>query len=743
MKIALFLLSTWSAHAGPTLEETRTALASEQMVVREKATRELWQNGAASLPILEELSKNEDPEVALRADFVRRRLRMGLKPDSPEDLLDLAEALEQAAPEKRLSRLIDLLDHVEGAPSALILLDHWARHGLDQPDRLVALARMVTESLLERRGDWQRFFTWDLSPPCRAAIIVEVARQDLPMQSSMIAILGRMETAEVYRHLQTFTDEITESTRLALARIAVTSRETTLALTLLREGLAKTSDNTLVRALAFLEKTSGNQIENHQGPWQTELEVFRVRLEQDYDELSRLNARIERQQILRYENKLLAGSFALPSLQNDDSPLSAALALKALHESFGNPPRQPDIEALTSAVLVDWTVLARTLTLLGSPVEAAEILSSNGQVTSAINLLWRTRHREKALELAAPYLRELDETEQIKVRITLAKLYLEAGEKEEAAKIFEPLLYLQVIRDSHQRAAIALGMQLFPRDKLLPLAPDLQEDQPYRRASAIGAFLPFPDKVAVTWYEHFLKEEPLQSPASLFNKVETFLQGDLTKARAIISEDFHNRTKKLVLPIDSLYQNVLFLRLPESLEMVTKAAWFQLSTDDLSRIIDDEAWPLETRKKALESALLIDPIDPVLLWHDLHLNQKGDPETLLEMTLGNPALVLQLGALTGKRETLKNAAAVANMKDGNALQVLSVLAKSYLENGQADQAARLMQTALCGEVAVGPQPATPIKATLENLAIYFEARATLAKDESTRAVWHERLRKIR
>jgi hypothetical protein len=743
MKIVLFLLSAGMAQAGPTLEETRAALASEQMTVREEATRELWQNGAAALPILEELSKIEDPEVALRADFVRRRLRMGLQPDSPEDLLDLAEALEQATPKKRLSRLIELLDHVEGAPSALILLDHWASHGLDQPDRLVALAQLVTESLLERRGDWEKFFTWDLSPQCRAAIIAEVARQDLPMQSAMIAILGKQDTAEVYRHLQTFTDEISESTRLALARVAVTNREIPLALTLLHEGLAKTSDTTLVRALAFLEKTSGNPAKNHEGPWQTELEVFRVRLEEDYDELSRLNARIERQQILRYENQLLAGSFALPSLQNDDSPLSSVLALKALHESFGNPPRQPDIEALASAILIDWTVLARTLTLLGSPVEAAETLSSNGQVTSAIGLLWRTQHQEKALELAAPYLRELDETEQIKVRITLAKLHLEAGAKEEAAKVFEPLLFLQVRRDDHRRAAIALGMQLFPRDKLLPLAPDLQEDQPYRRASAIGAFLPFPEKVAVTWYEHFLKEQPLQSPASLFTKVETFLQGDLTEARALISEDFRTRTKKLVLPIDSLYQNVLFLRLPESLEMVRKAAWFQLSTHDLARIIEDEAWPLETRKEALKTALLINPIDPALLWHDLRLNQKGASETLLELTLGNPSLVLQLGALTGKRETLKNAAAVANLKDSAALQVLSVLAKSYLENGQADQAARLMQTALCGEVAVGSQPATPVKATLGNLATYFEARATLAEDDPTRAVWNERLRKIR
>lgn len=747
MKGLLFLLCALSAMAQPSLEEIRALLGSKKTSERNATTLEIWKSGKASLPLLRQLANDEDPEVANRARFVLRRLSMGLKPASSPDLLELAETLEQASPDQRAARLEDLLDHDDGAPIALALLDHWAGKGLAGPKHLVALARLVTQSLLEQRSRWEDIFTTDLSPPCRAAMIVEVAKQDLPMKPQIIAILGKEQTALVYENLRKFADETDQVTLLALARTALISDDLPLALKILQEGLPTTPDADLARALAFLEVSSGSPAIHYEGPWQDELNIFRARLRGDRDEVLRLNQGLKNQQFLRYENHLMVGLLELPSREEDDDPPAAELALKALHTSFGDPAGEPDIEALSAAVLIDWSVLARTLTLLGRPGEAAETLSANGQSTSAVNLLWRTNHREEALTLARKTLNNFDGKEETKMRITLTGLHIEAGEKEEARKIFEPLLYLKMPTEIYRSKAISLGSQIFSREELLPLAPGLNAELPYQRASEIGPFLPYPDKVSVTWYELFLALDALQSPLSLFKKVENFLNGDQEEARKIIAQSLAESTKKTLLPSDSLYQNILYLKLPEALEMVQKAAWYQLSTRDLSGIIRDEAWPKETRQAALMTALSINPTDIALRWYQLQLagggGKDGESQLLHHLILANPALALQLGSLTGKRETLKLATAVANLKDHRALQCLVTLGKSYLKNNQPADAARLLQAALCGEVAAGNQPATPIKATLENVIDYLEARAALADSGDKKEIWHRRLRAVR
>ncbi|MFT7444478.1 MAG: hypothetical protein ACI9AF_001382, partial [Granulosicoccus sp.] len=724
-------------------EEARALLGSKKTSERNATTLELWKNGTTSLPLLSELADDADPEVANRARFILRRLRMGLQPTSSPDLLQLAVTLEQALPDQRAARLDELLDHHDGAPIALALLDHWAEKELAGPKNLVALASLVTQSLLEQRGRWEDLFTTHLSPPCRAAMIVEVAKQDLPMKPQIIAILAKAQTALVYQKFRQFTKESDQVTLLALARTALIGEDLPLALEILQEGLPTTPDPDLARALAFLEASSGSPATPYEGPWQDELKIFRARLRGDQDEVLRLNQGLKNQQFLRYENHLMVGLLELPSRDEDDVPPPAELGLKALHTAFGDLPGEPDIEALSAAVLLDWSVLARTLSLLGSPREASETLSANRQSTSAVNLLWRTNHREEALALAQETLNNFDGKEETKMRITLATLHLEAGEKEEAQKIFEPLLSLKMPTEIYRSKAITLGLQIFSREELLTLAPGLNAKLPYQRASEIAPFLPYPDKVSVTWYELFLVLDPLQSPLSIFKKVEDFLNGDQKEARKITAKSLAESSKKTLLPSDSLYQNVLFLKLPEALAMVQKAAWYQLSTRDLSGIIRDETWPEETRRAALETALLISPTDIALRWHQLQLTGGGESQALHHLILANPALALQLGALTGKRKTLELSAAVANLKDYRALQCLVILGKSYLKNEQPADAARFLQAALCGEVAAGNQPATLIKATLENLIAYLEARAALADDEVTKEIWHRRLRAIR
>ena len=75
----------------PSLEELRKSLASDDFKVRTNATKGLWEMGEEALGFLAELQKSDDPELAVRAGVLRKKIRIGILPDTPREL---AEALE-------------------------------------------------------------------------------------------------------------------------------------------------------------------------------------------------------------------------------------------------------------------------------------------------------------------------------------------------------------------------------------------------------------------------------------------------------------------------------------------------------------------------------------------------------------------------------------------------------------------------------------------------------------------------
>ncbi len=742
MKALFLLFLTLPAMALPTLEEARSLLGSSDAKERAATTLEIWEAGNEALPFLQTLAKDRDPEIANRATYILRRFRMGLTPESPPELLGLAEALEQATPDQRTKHLTKLLDHKHGTAVALHLLNRWASREANQPKPLLAHASQIAYSLLEQRFDWQKFFTTELSAPCRAILIYEISKEDLPMKPQIIAILGRDQPDLVYSQLQKLGPEIDQVTVKSLARVAIVGQNLPLAIRILSDHLDTAPEADLARSLAFLEASSGLPLPPYQGIWKNELKVFQARLRKDHQLVPALTSKLRKDPFLKYENLLLSGQLSLPKQKGNEDFFSNELALNALHSAFATPPSEPDIEALSAEILIDWSDLARSLTLLGRPVEASETLAANDQSSSAVNLLWRTGHREKALTLAKEFFNKPDVRAEAKMRIIMTSHFLDAGDKDAATEVFEPLIYMGSMNETYRKKAISLGLQLYPREELLPLAPGLNAKQAYLRAPAISHFLPYPDKVSVFWYEHFLSLDEFQSPTSLFKKVENILNDHREEARRIISEKLATSSKDILLPSDALYQNILFLKLPIAPEVVKKAAWYQLSTKDLLGIFLDQTWPEETRLKALKTAILIDPIKPSLHWHLLQQGGQLDLDTLHHLTLGDPTLSLQLAALTGKRDSLKLAAEIADLRNSDAIRCLTILAKSQLENEQAHEAARLYQTARLGEIAIGTQPATPIQATLENLSNYLQARLIMAKDDSEKEVWQQRLKAI-
>ena len=740
VKILIFLLIIANALALPSFEEAREVLGSRETNRRKALTNEIWRAGREAIPLLQKLAEEENPEVFRRALFVLQRLRMGLEPDSPAELLKLAEALNLAAPESRASKLGELLDYPEGVRVALVFLDGWTADLQMPPEHIFKLSELVTRVVLERRSSWEIFLSADLSARCRGALVAALSWQDHPIKLQMIANLASKQTKKVFEMSVTCPDRIASDAYLAMARIATVHGEVPVALQILAAGLHEDSSYDLARAIAFLEVGSDLPPIRYDGNWLHELNLFRARARKDFEEALRLASKPDLNPILAYESNLASGSLTLPTTEGG-AVFQSSRALAALHQSFSAPPGEPDIEALTSSVLIDWSELARTLMNLACPNEAAEKLSSEGQFLTATSLLWRTNLREKALSLGREALSGPADSLQTRMRLTLASLHFESGDREKARDFFREVITTDIQQDTRLQLALKLGLKFFSREELLPLASGLLANQAYQRAPSIAGLLPYHPKVSTYWYEYFREKDPDQPPLAIFKKVENLLSNQHEQAQSIIAEQLAASTK-LSLPTDILYQQALFLRVPGALEMIKAASWYQLSIDDLFLIARDDSWDLQARKEALATALLIDPVNVSLHWLNMKLNRVNLPVSSHLPTLGDPGLALQLVAHTRKLETIALVSELVDLRDHRGVRCLTVLGNAYLKSGQPVQAARVLQAAICGEVATGPQPATGIQSSLDNLASYFEARKLTSSTSSEKEIWIERLDRI-
>ena len=64
-------------------------LSDDSYAVRETATRDLWKMGEAVVPLLQQLAAGKDPEAAIRARGLLRKIELGILPDSSPRIVDL------------------------------------------------------------------------------------------------------------------------------------------------------------------------------------------------------------------------------------------------------------------------------------------------------------------------------------------------------------------------------------------------------------------------------------------------------------------------------------------------------------------------------------------------------------------------------------------------------------------------------------------------------------------------------
>lgn len=102
----LFTLSFSASAAGITPDQKkrwREALGSQDYGVRVEAMNEIWGTGEEALSLLEELSENEDPEIAARASVLTQKLLLGITPDTSGKVLVLIDQYLESAPRGRVA----------------------------------------------------------------------------------------------------------------------------------------------------------------------------------------------------------------------------------------------------------------------------------------------------------------------------------------------------------------------------------------------------------------------------------------------------------------------------------------------------------------------------------------------------------------------------------------------------------------------------------------------------------------
>lgn len=75
----------------PGEQELKKALGSPEFQIRRDATLEIWKAGDEALQILQNLAEGSDPEIAARAEHLALKIRSGLKPDTPQEVVDLVQ----------------------------------------------------------------------------------------------------------------------------------------------------------------------------------------------------------------------------------------------------------------------------------------------------------------------------------------------------------------------------------------------------------------------------------------------------------------------------------------------------------------------------------------------------------------------------------------------------------------------------------------------------------------------------
>ena len=106
---ASFSLGALAQKTPDQLEKLKTDLSSNDSAVRQEASAKMWELGADAQPFLKTLSESDDPEVAMRAIQVLRKLEMGITPETPASVIAKVDRYFSGDRSDRMRTIISLV----------------------------------------------------------------------------------------------------------------------------------------------------------------------------------------------------------------------------------------------------------------------------------------------------------------------------------------------------------------------------------------------------------------------------------------------------------------------------------------------------------------------------------------------------------------------------------------------------------------------------------------------------------
>ncbi len=103
------IFSSFNVHGeSQSIEGPIERLGSVRLTEREAAQMELWNQGISAKPALEQAQNSPNPEIALRASQLLRRLMLGISPSSPNNIDRLADQYPSASLAEKREILVQL-----------------------------------------------------------------------------------------------------------------------------------------------------------------------------------------------------------------------------------------------------------------------------------------------------------------------------------------------------------------------------------------------------------------------------------------------------------------------------------------------------------------------------------------------------------------------------------------------------------------------------------------------------------
>jgi tetratricopeptide (TPR) repeat protein len=94
----------------PVIEKLREGLISDDFKTRVEATKALWVLGDKALDLLAELENSDDPEMAARAARLRKKIRLGILHDTPEEIAQKIESYHASTDRAKLKLIGELYE---------------------------------------------------------------------------------------------------------------------------------------------------------------------------------------------------------------------------------------------------------------------------------------------------------------------------------------------------------------------------------------------------------------------------------------------------------------------------------------------------------------------------------------------------------------------------------------------------------------------------------------------------------